>query len=208
MSKVLVNGLRVRTSPSTNTEAVAHYDTGNIINSGDLLILNEGRIWLRYTGGSGNKRFVCYMDSNGSRYIDVPPHVPGPRSLDIPVPIPIPQPIIPTGETGVPGIPKQRHFPNQNIRNWGCCFLAACVKGGLTDMNKCLDCYNWALQKGKIRNDCWIKIDKNALAQQISQKYGTPFHNDYIFQSNGNRSHFWLSQGGREIFNSDGIGRH
>lgn len=205
MSKVLVNGLKVRTGPSTNTQAVAHYDTGNVINSGDLLILNEGRIWLRYTGGSGNKRYVCYKDNNGSQYVDVPPHIPGPRDVNEPTPIRVPQP---SGETGVSGIPKQRYFPNQNIRNWGCCFLSACVKGGLTDMNRCLDCYNWALHSNRIRSDCWINNDKNVFAREISQRYGTPFHEDYIFQANGNRSHFWLTQGGREIFNSDGIGRH
>ena len=201
MSRVLVNGLRVRTGPSTNTQAVAHYDTGNIIKSGNLLILNEGRYWLRYTGGSGNPRYVCAWNNDGSQYVDVHSNIPGPRPGQRPIPVPIP-----TGDTGVSGIPRQRNFPNKNIQESGCCFLAACVKGGLTDMNHCLDCYNWALNSGKIQANCYVKIDKNNLAAQISQRYGTQFHSDYIFQTNGR--HFWLSQNGREIFNSAGIGRH
>ena len=56
MSRVLVNHLNVRAGPSTNSQKVAYYDAGQTINSADLLIENEGRIWLRYTGGSGNKR--------------------------------------------------------------------------------------------------------------------------------------------------------
>ena len=51
MSRVLVDGLNVRAGPSTSAAKVAHYDAQQMINSGDLLIKNENRIWLRYTGG-------------------------------------------------------------------------------------------------------------------------------------------------------------
>ena len=202
MSRVLVNGLRVRTGPSTNTQSVAKYDSGNEIKSGDLLIENEGRIWLRYTGGSGNKRYVCVWDTNNAKYVEVPLHIPGPRRKDIPKELP-------DGSlTGVRGIPKQSTWTHSKIKESGCCFLAACVKGGVRDQITCLDCYNWAVSNGKIRTDCYVNIDKNILAQQISQRYGKAFRGDYQFQTNSRRSHFWLVCGGREVFNSEGIGTH
>ena len=202
MSKVLVNGLNVRTGPSTSTGKVAHYDAGQMINSGDLLIKNEGRLWLRYTGGSGNKRYVCAINNDGSKYVDYPANLPikdGPDPVPVPVPVPVP-----TG-TGIPGIPKQKQFPDQRIRNWGCCFLCTCVKGGLTTYDQCMDCFNWGMSSGKLKsNDCYVKVDKESWAKEISSRYGTPYHGDYIFQKNSH--HFWLTQNGREIFNSEGLG--
>ena len=76
MSRVLVNGLNVRAGPSTGSQSVAHYDAGQMINSGNAIILNEGRKWLRYTGSSGNQRYVCAINNDGSRYVDYPPHLP------------------------------------------------------------------------------------------------------------------------------------
>jgi 3D (Asp-Asp-Asp) domain-containing protein len=81
MSRVLVNGLNVRAGPSTNTQKVAHYDAGDIINSGNELIENEGRIWLKYLGGSGNYRYVCAINNDNSKYVEVPGHIPGPRTI-------------------------------------------------------------------------------------------------------------------------------
>ena len=200
MSRVLVNNLRVRTEPSINAQSVAIFNSGNMIKSGDLLLENEGRIWLRYTDDSGNKRYVCVWDANNSEYIEVPLNIPGPRPAVLTE--------LPDGSiTGVRGIPKLSAWAHHNIRHTGCCFLAACVKGGIRDQNTCLDCYNWALSNGKIRADCYINMDKNILAQQISQRYGTPYRGDYQFQTNSIRSHFWLVCGEKEIFNSEGIGR-
>ena len=110
MSKVLVNGLNVRTGPSISAGKVAHYDAGQMINSGDLLIENEGRLWLRYTGGSGNKRYVCAINNDGSKYVDFPGHLPRKSGEDDHRPVP-------TGETGIAGIPKQKQFPDHRIRN-------------------------------------------------------------------------------------------
>ena len=88
MSRVLIDGLNVRTGPSTSATKVAHYDAQQMINSGDLLIENENRIWLRYTGGSGNKRFVCAINNDGSKYVEVAGHIPGPRGIGgNPVPV-------------------------------------------------------------------------------------------------------------------------
>ena len=204
MSRVLVNDLKVKTNPSINAQSVATYNAGDVIKSGDLLIENEGRIWLRYTGASGNKRYVCVLDTNNAKYVEVPIHFQWPRCGCPPFPSELPDGSI----TGVKGIPKQSTWAHPNIKLYGCCFLAACVKGGIRDQNTCIECYNWAISSGKIRADCFINMDKNMLAQQISQRYGTTFRGDYCFQTNSIRSHFWLACEGKEIFNSEGIGRH
>ena len=198
MSRVLVNGLNVRAGPSTSAAKVAHYDAGQMINSGDQLIENENRIWLRYTGGSGNKRFVCAINNDGSKYVEVAGHIPGPRGLGGGHPVP-------SGETGIAGIPNQRHFPDHRIQNWGCCFLCTCVKGGLTTKDQCMDCFNWGINSGKLSSsNCYVNCNKENWAREISSRYGTPYHGDYCFQKNSH--HFWLIQNGREIFNSSGIG--
>ena len=125
MSKVLINNLIVRAAPSTTSEEIALYNAGQIINSGEELIENEEGIWLRYTGQSGNKRYVMVYDKDNTQYVDVAPHFPNnfnkcrggcvcggcPRSL-----------------------PKQSQFPDPRIQNLGSCFLCKCIKGGLTTL--------------------------------------------------------------------------
>ena len=202
MSKVLVNNLIVRAAPSTTSEEIAQYNAGEIINSGDLLIENEEGIWLRYTGQSGNKRYVMAYNKDNTPYVDVASHIPNPFN-----------PCRCGGRcdfcciTGLPGIPKQIQFPDHRIQKWGCIFLCTCVKGGLTTFGQCMDCFQWGMTTGKLRsNDCYVN-DKEQWAREISSRYGTLFHGDYIFQKS-NRPHFWLTQGGREIYNSMGIGYH
>ena len=203
MSRVLVNHLNVRTGPSTGSQKVAYYDAGQIINSGDLLLEGDGRIWLRYTGASGNKRFVCAYDKDRSKYVQAAAHIPGPRWDPVPIPVPVPVPI-PSGVTGVPGIPKQTQFPDHRIQKWGCCFLCTCVKGGLTTFDQCMDCFNWGMNSRKLQSsDCYVLCDKEQWAREISSRYGTPYHGDYCFQKN--HHHFWLSQNGNEIFNPLGL---
>ena len=80
MSKVLVNKLIVRAAPSTTSEEIAQYNAGDIIHSGDSLIENEEGIWLRYTGQSGNKRYVMVYDKDNAQYVDVAPNIPNPFS--------------------------------------------------------------------------------------------------------------------------------
>ena len=48
MSKIIASKLQIREGPSTNTKSVGEYNVGEVINSGMLLIENEGRIWLKY----------------------------------------------------------------------------------------------------------------------------------------------------------------
>lgn len=81
MSRVLVNGLSVRAGPSTSSQKVAHYDKGDVINSGKSLVEGDGRIWLKYTGDSGNDRYVCAINNDNSLYVDVPANIPGPRKI-------------------------------------------------------------------------------------------------------------------------------
>ena len=82
MSNVLVNGLQEREGPSINSNVVAKYDEGDVINLGDLLIENEGRILLRYNGRSGNKRYICTVNIDDSHIINVDANVPGPRTIN------------------------------------------------------------------------------------------------------------------------------
>jgi len=202
MSKVLVSNLNVRAEPSINSEVLDHYDKNQMINSGESLIENEGRIWLKYTGGSGKKRYVCAYDKDGTKFVDVPSNIPGPRpgkasksnnsSLT-------------NSGTGISGIPKQSQFDDDRIKKWGCCFLCTCVKGGLTTKEECMKCFNWGLNSGKLRSsDCFVNCNKEDWAKEISETYGTTYHSDYTF--NKNSHHFWLTQNNVEIFNSAGLG--
>ena len=70
MATILVNHLRVRTGPSVKTPEVAYYDAGQRINCPLGLVENEGRVWLKYRGASGNERFICQRDINGEIFID------------------------------------------------------------------------------------------------------------------------------------------
>ena len=189
MSVVLVNNLNIRNRPSFSAEKVGQFQFRDVIKLGKELIIEENKIWLKFDDESGNERYVCVIN-NDDVYVNVSPDIQGPRHLPSKGRI----------------IPKQTQFPDLRIQRWGCCFLCVCVKGGLTTFEQCMDCFHWGINTGKLRpNDCWIKCDKEAWAREISQRYGTPYHGDYVFQKS-DRPHFWLTQGGREIFNSMGIG--
>ena len=56
MSRVLVDGLRIRTGPSWKSNVVGHYNKGAIIKSGDLLICDGFSVWLRYHSAGGGLR--------------------------------------------------------------------------------------------------------------------------------------------------------
>ena len=62
-------------------------------------------------------------------------------------------------------------------------FLCICVQGGLTTLEQCMDCLNWGLESGKLRkNDCCVSCNKEEWANEISSKYDTTYHADYVFQ--------------------------
>jgi len=196
MSRVLVNNLNVRDGPSTSAEKVAHFDAGLMINSGELLIQNEDKIWLRFTGEEGNKRFICVTNIDQDKYVDVEENIPGPRKV---IKLPV--------STGIKGIPRQIRFLDHRIKDGGSLFLCICVKGGLTNEAQCMICFDWGINTGKLRrSDGFVVCDKERWAREISIRFYTPYHGDYCFQKNNH--HFWLTQNGREIFNSFGIGWH
>ena len=62
--------VKVRTGPSTSTESVAVYATGERVKYGKT-VENEGRLWISYIGGTGNRRYYCARDTNGEIYIDL-----------------------------------------------------------------------------------------------------------------------------------------
>ena len=63
MSKVLVNGLKVRVGPSISSQKFAHYDKEQIIKSGYLIVQNKGRPWSGYIVNSRNKRYICMCEN-------------------------------------------------------------------------------------------------------------------------------------------------
>lgn len=206
MAKVLVNNLNVRAGPSFNSENITSFNAGDIIKSGDLVIENEGCIWLGYTDESGNQRYVCAYDKDGNKYVDIPDYSPKEKRFGGGCDKPIhnsKSTDTPVSDTGIPGIPNQSQFPNPSIRHFGCCFLCICVKGGLTTFDQCMDCFNWGISSGKLRYDCYVNCDKEIWAREISSRYGTPYHGDYSIKKGLS---FWLTQNGKEIFNPLGLG--
>lgn len=66
MYRCTVNGLRIRTSPTLNSEIVGTYDYGETINLDDWYISNNGYIWGRYVGiTSGQYRYVAVGRDTG-----------------------------------------------------------------------------------------------------------------------------------------------
>ena len=200
MSIVLVNHLNIRTGPSKNAEKVGYFDAGQKIGSYEALIENEGQIWLKFTDDKENLRYVCVFDTNNECYVDVHSTIPGPRRNNNPN-----NPCPPPTYTGIFGIPNMEKFPDNRLKNYGDCFLCTCVKGGLTTLEQCMDCFNWGIATGKSRpHDCYVNCNKEEWAKEISSKYGTTYHEDYVFQKNN--PHFWITQNGKEIFNPYGLG--
>ena len=68
--QVIYEFLRIRTGPSTSYECVGEYEYGDIINSGGTpFTVEDGRKWVKYTGGqTGAKRYVCYSEP-GTQYL-------------------------------------------------------------------------------------------------------------------------------------------
>ena len=106
--------------------------------------------------------------------------------------------------TGISTIDTQMKIPNMKS---GCCFMSACVKGGLCTTAEISAAYNWALGAGKIEANTYVKVGKEQLAKDIAAHYGTTYHSEYQFKSSSR--HFWLvNSSGKEIFNSAGLGWH
>ena len=111
------------------------------------------------------------------------------------------QKFIRTG-TGLEGVPTQKNIPGMSQ---GCCFLSACVVGGLGTVSKFVDARNWALKNGKIRKDNYVNMDKYTLAKQISKRYNTVFHDKWRIVHG--RNHFYVvNERNVEVFNSARLG--
>ena len=69
IGKFLTN-VKVRESPSTSSKCVATYKKGETVKY-DQTKENEGRLWISYIGNSGNRRYCCAKDTDGSIYIEL-----------------------------------------------------------------------------------------------------------------------------------------
>ena len=69
IARFLTN-VKVRAGPSTSSQSVATYNQGETVKY-DSTVQNEGRLWISYIGGSGNRRYCCAIDTNGQKYIDL-----------------------------------------------------------------------------------------------------------------------------------------
>ena len=62
-----------------------------------------------------------------------------------------------------------------------------------------MDCFNWGIATGKLRpHDCYVNCNKEEWAKEISSKYDTTYHEDYVFQKSFRG--FWLTQNGKQVF--------
>lgn len=66
--KILVNDLQVRTGPSRTSSSVASYNAGQTVNLDGWSTNSGGFIWGRYTGGSGNLRYIAVRETTGKEY--------------------------------------------------------------------------------------------------------------------------------------------
>ena len=101
--------VKVRAGPSTSTQEVAKYTAGETVRY-DRTVENEGRLWISYIGGSGNRRYCCARDVNGEIYISL-----GNDGWNN------------GGNVSL----NQKSSRYQAVRKEGCCFLCACYLGGL-----------------------------------------------------------------------------
>ena len=63
-----LTSVKVRAGPSTSSEHVATYSKGESVKY-DKVVKGDGRTWISYIGGSGNRRYCCAIDKDGSQYI-------------------------------------------------------------------------------------------------------------------------------------------
>lgn len=60
-----VRYLRVRTAPSLSGEEVAHYGLNQQVRLDDWYVIADGYVWGRYTGRSGNLRYIAVGKATG-----------------------------------------------------------------------------------------------------------------------------------------------
>ena len=60
-----VNGLRIRTAPGLNSGIVGSYNKGQTVNLDNWYTIKDGWVWGRYTGYSGNVRYIAVGKATG-----------------------------------------------------------------------------------------------------------------------------------------------
>ena len=183
----------VRERPSVKANIVDKYHIGKTVRY-DRIENNEGRKWIAFLDESNNTRYCCAEDTDGSVYINLGGAQQSSSSSF-------------GGTTGIPGIPPQGQFPQRGIAKSGCCFLSTCVKGGCTTKEQCIQAFNWATEKGKVRvGDAYVSCGRENLARDISNHFGLTYHEDYQITPNFHNTHFYITVNGEEIFNSVRLG--
>jgi len=81
--------VNVRSGPGTSYSVVATYSKGESVKY-DKLVTGDSRTWISYIASSGNRRYCCAIDKDGSTYITVSGTTPTPTSSGGKVSLPIP----------------------------------------------------------------------------------------------------------------------
>ena len=68
-AKFLTN-VKVRSGPGTSYSAVATYQKGETVTY-DKTVTGDSRTWISYIGGSGNRRYCCAIDKDGTYFVSV-----------------------------------------------------------------------------------------------------------------------------------------
>ena len=198
MKAIFLDTVNVRTQPSISSEIVAKYYKGESV-SYDNIIENEGRLWITYIGRSGNRRYCCARDITGEILIDNSIiHYSNINSNNT-----INSNNNSNNNNVFPFLQKQSKYAA--LRMEGCLFCAACFLGGLNNINEVDECFEWAVQNGKVRGkDCYVNINRVDLARQIAEKYGREYKDYNIVKGN---NHFYVvDTNGNEVYNSAGPG--
>ena len=206
MRAIFSDTVNVRSQPSISSEIVAKYNKGESVIY-DNIIENEGRLWITYIGGSGNRRYCCARDITGKILIDNSIiHFSNINSLN-------------NANNNSNNIIHSNNNSNNNnvfpflqkqskyaaLRMEGCLFCTACFLGGLNNINEVDECFEWAVENGKVSGkDCYVKINRLDLARQIAEKYRRGYRNYNIVKGN---NHFYVvDTNGNEVYNSAGPG--
>ena len=191
-----LTSVKVRAGPSTSSEQVATYTKGESVKY-DKVVTGDSRTWISYIASSGNRRYCCAIDKDGSVYVSTSSSTPTPTSSSD----------IFGGKTGFKYIPTQGSFDQAAIRKSGCCFLASCVRGGCTTQAQCVSAWTWATGKGYVRSsDAYVSCGHNNLASYVASHFGYTLHTDYDIIQNCKKTHFYVFRNGKELFNSAGLG--
>ena len=187
--------VKVLSSPSSSSKHISNFDKGETVQY-DSVINNEGRTWISFIGG-GTRLYCCAVDNDGEPYV---------KCISSSQPQ-VENPILRSGETGFPQIPRQGAFSQGGIAVSGCLFLSECVKGGCTTQEQCVKAWEWAVSRGKVRErDAYVNCRGGDLAREIAREFNLSFHEDYDICYNAMQSHYYVRQNGIEIFNSGGLG--